>query len=308
MITEIAEHAGELNVSVNDLDNVASVSHDSTQAVNIAMDELATATMHNAENTQNANQHMNEMGNLIENIAADVEKLSVNADSMGQIEKTAGANLEEVITYINDTMDGVERIARQADVTNEAAQKIGSLVSLISSIAEETTLLSLNASIESARAGEFGKGFGVVASQIQKLADQSSESTSEIELSISQLLAESAKTVDVMAEVREVVAKQKAKIEETQGNFVILSKNVESSVESIKKIGSQASELNEHRSDMNSIITELSALSEENAASTQQTTATIAELDSTINQMATNSKVLNDISNTLKGRVDQFEV
>lgn len=308
MITEIAQNAGDLNTSVADIDHIAVISRDSTGAVNLAMDELASATMHNAENTQNANTHMNEMGTIIESISGDVRTLADNAKNMDAIEKTAGNNLDEVIRCIAATSEAVEKIARQADITNEAAQKIGTAVNLISSIAEETTLLSLNASIESARAGELGRGFGVVASQIQKLSDQSSESASDIETFVSELLAESSKTVAVMAEVKEIVAQQKTKIEETQGNFTILAQNVEDSVVSIQQIRKEAEELNKHRAEMNDIIAELSALSEENAASTQETTATIGELDSTISNMANNSKLLSDISQTLKSRVEQFEI
>ncbi len=308
IIGEIAGHTGELNDSVMDIDNIASVSRDSTSAVNQAMDELANATMHNAENTQNANIHMTEMGGLIESIANDVDSLTDNANSMDKIEKDAGRNLEEVTTYIQSTMEAFDRLAQQAEVTNEAAQKIGAAVNIISSIAEETTLLSLNASIESARAGELGRGFGVVASQIQKLADQSSESAADIEKSIGELLAESSKTVNVMAEVKETVAQQKIKIEETQANFEILARNVNESVASINAIKGQAKELRDHRGQMNDIIQELSALSEENAASTEETTATIGELDNTISNMANNSKTLSDISNTLKSRVDEFEI
>ena len=307
IIGEIASHTGELNNSVIDIDNIASVSRDSTSAVNQAMDELANATMHNAENTQNANMHMTEMSNLIENIANDVDSLTENANSMDRIEKDAGRNLAEVTDYIATTMEAFDRLSHQTEVTNEAAQKIGAAVNIISSIAEETTLLSLNASIESARAGELGRGFGVVASQIQKLADQSSESAADIERSIGELLSESSKTVNVMAEVKETVAQQKVKIEETQGNFDILARNVSESVSSINAIKGQTNELREHRGQMNDIIQELSALSEENAASTEETTATIGELDSTISNMANNSRTLSDISNTLKSRVDEFE-
>lgn len=308
IISEMARNTGELNQSVIDIDNIASSSHNSTSAVNQAMDELATATMHNAENTQSANMHMNEMSVLIEDIVQDVVVLTDNANSMDEIEKCAGRNLDEVTEYILSTMDAVERIVRQADITNDAAKRIGAAINIISSIAEETTLLSLNASIESARAGELGRGFGVVASQIQKLADQSSESAADIECSINELLSESSKTVTVMAEVKEIVAQQKAKIEETQGNFDILKKNISDSVDSINAIKGQTNSLKEHRGQMNSIIQELSALSEENAASTEETTATIGELDNTIANMATNSKVLSDISSTLKLRVDEFEL
>ncbi|MBE6015142.1 MAG: methyl-accepting chemotaxis protein [Lachnospiraceae bacterium] len=308
IISEIAQHTGQLNDSVADIDNIATVSRDSTGAVNQAMDELANATMHNAENTQNANMRMNEMSTLIENIANDVDSLAENASSMGAIEKSAGQNLDEVTDYIEVTMEAFEKLSHQAELTNEAAQKIGAAVNIIAAIAEETTLLSLNASIESARAGEMGRGFGVVASQIQKLADQSSESAADIERSISELLAESSKTVEVMSDVKETVNRQKNKIEETQGNFDILAKNVSESVESINEIRGIAGNLRDLRGQMSDIIQELSALSEENAASTEETTATIGELDSTIANMATNSKALSDISSNLRARVSEFQV
>ena len=102
------------------------------------------------------------------------------------------------------------------DQTNESAAKIQEVTSLISSIAEETNLLSLNASIEAARAGEAGRGFAVVAEEIGKLAEQSNQSAKQIEDIIAQLVADSSRSVKTMEAVREITSRQSEDIGKTE--------------------------------------------------------------------------------------------
>ena len=96
------------------------------------------------------------------------------------------------------TKDAIAMISEQTDDTNKSALEINEAISIISSIAEETNLLSLNASIEAARAGEQGKGFAVVAAQIQKLAEQSNDATDKISLIVKTLIDDSEKAVETM--------------------------------------------------------------------------------------------------------------
>lgn len=105
--------------------------------------------------------------------------------------------------------------------------KIRAAVDLITSIAEETNLLSLNASIEAARAGEQGRGFAVVAGQIQKLAEQSNESAGSIADIIGELLKDSENSVHIMEEVQEIMNEQQEKLQATRRQFMEVGDGIE---------------------------------------------------------------------------------
>lgn len=113
------------------------------------------------------------MGNMIEETNNEIEDLRNSARAM----RSAGENAMKILDELNkinqQTKDAISVIYEQTNTTNTSAMKIKEATDIITDIAEETNLLSLNASIEAARAGEQGRGFAVVASQIQKLAEQS---------------------------------------------------------------------------------------------------------------------------------------
>lgn len=104
------------------------------------------------------------------------------------------------------TTKAIDISGNQIKATNDSVQEIGEATKIITAIAEQTSLLALNASIEAARAGEAGKGFAVVADEIGKLADQSNTSAEQIRQTIDNLLEESEKSVEVMESVNVLVA------------------------------------------------------------------------------------------------------
>ena len=126
---------------------------------------------------------------------------------------------KKLLTYaglkaLEDELENLKGVKRR-----EIAQKIKEATTLIASIAEETNLLSLNASIEAARAGEQGRGFAVVASQIQKLAEQSNESASQIAEITSALIKDSTRAVETMQQVRDIMDEQSDKMTQTDEMF-----------------------------------------------------------------------------------------
>ena len=224
--------------------------------------------------------------------------------------KTAGDQSTNIINDLsrsNDkTMEAIARIGKQVNATNESANKISEAIEIITNIAEETNLLSLNASIEAARAGEQGRGFAVVANQIQKLAEQSNESAQIIAEIIKELLQDSEHTVTVMNEVQEIVNEQQAKLKQTKDQFNDVSHGIDSSRNETNGIKGQTTLCDSARGKVVDVITNLSAISEENAASTQQTTASMQELNATINLLAEEAAGLTKLSVELDEQIQFF--
>ena len=281
---------------------------ENTESVNKAMNEISNGAVSQAENTQNVTEKSIDIGDLIKLITDNLDNLDNSTEIISNAESEADKIINDSSTYNNITIDSVTRIAQQTEKTNEAVKKIKSAIELITDIADETNLLSLNASIEAARAGEAGKGFAVVAEEIQKLADQSNNSAKKIENSIEELLKESDRTISIMKEVEEAVNNQKIKITETKDKFEVVSNSVAKSAQDIHKISDEAVKLEGVKDSIIDIMQNLSAIAEENAASTEETTASMNELTNVIENVSKSSSTLKDLAEDLEKSVSIFKI
>ncbi|MDE7249710.1 MAG: methyl-accepting chemotaxis protein, partial [Lachnospiraceae bacterium] len=173
-IQEIAGNANHLLEASETLGDVAERTGGAMQEVTQAVNRISESSTEQAENSRNTSEHMRIMGSDITETASEVSMLDTNAAAMQKSSEKAVDTLAN-LRRINDEVERfIEEIRMQTNRTNDSVQQIYQATAFITSIAEETNLLSLNAAIEAARAGESGRGFAVVADQIQKLADQSS--------------------------------------------------------------------------------------------------------------------------------------
>ena len=273
-----------------------------------AVSEIASGAESQAEETQDATENVIVMGNMIEETVDELGNLSRSAESMQERGEAALKALRDLQATNEKTSESIDIIYEQTNVTNESAQKIKEATALITNIAEETNLLSLNASIEAARAGEQGRGFAVVAGQIQKLAEQSNESAKQIEEIIMSLLADSDKAVSTMEEVKVIMEQQSENVANTNTQVNSLLQDVEESLAGIEEVVGKTNKINDARSNVVDTVQNLSAIAQENAASSQQTSASVTEIRDIVVEIATNATDLKDISNRLEENMSMFEM
>ena len=278
------------------------------EQVDRAIGEIAEGATSQAADTQNATNHVLDMGKRISETNENVEHLTENANKMEKNGQIAKDTLKELENINAEVQSAIDVIYDQTNTTNDSANRISEAISLITSIAEETNLLALNASIEAARAGEQGRGFAVVASQIQSLAEQSNASAVQIGEYIGSLMKDSENAVATMEQVKVTMQKQCEMVERTDEVFVKVMDGIKKSREDVEKISNNTKVLDESRNNVVDIVQSLSAVSEEYAASTEETSASASQVSNTVQNIAEHLGDLQQIAIELKESVDKFKI
>jgi len=307
VVGQVKEESTYLNEASEGLAINTKETGEAVGQVERAVGEIADGANSQAEETQKATENIILIGTMVEETVGQVEKLSENAQAMQKAGDEAIETLKQLDNTNGKTKEAIDRIYAQTHTTNESALKIKEATTMIAEIAEETNLLSLNASIEAARAGEQGKGFAVVAAQIQKLAEQSNESARQIEEITDSLIRDSEVAVATMDAVRDIIAEQSANVEKTGTGFADVKTGIDSSIESVEMISSSMEKLDEARIRVVDVVQNLTAIAEENAASTEETSASVTEVTATIENMAEQAAGLREVAGKLNKSIDVFQ-
>lgn len=290
------------------LETMAAQTSSTTDEISNAVGDISKGAVSMAEDIESATGQISNMGAIIEKIADSVKELDNLSEQMHASDVEASRIINELSESNDKTTEAVKKIETSVYTTNESVTRIQDAVNLIASIASETSLLALNASIEAARAGDAGRGFAVVATQISKLSEDSAQSTKTIEDIIRQLTADSEASVQIVNEVNRIIAEQQQNLVQTKEKFAIVSDGIENSRKESSVISRQANECNSERGKVVDVIQNLSAVSEQNAASTQETTASMQELNATINLLAEAAGELKAMAQALEDDVSFFKL
>ncbi len=308
MLVEIHGEVSNINNYSGELNNMSVQASQSTNEVSMAVEDIARGATSQAEETENATRHVDDVREMIDGIVENIGILTKSSEEMGK----SGAEATKILGELNNsnlkTTDAIKKIAKQTEETNESVKSISQAAEVITSIAEETNLLALNASIEAARAGEHGKGFAVVADSIQKLAEQSNNSAREIMEIIGALIQESEKTVEIMKEVNAIVEEEGEKVGETKNIIGQVADEIKNSLSEIDAVNEKAGAIKAASAEISTVIQGLSAISEENAAATEETNASVEELNAMMQELSQQATSLSATADHVQELMAQFKI
>ncbi|MGN0429101.1 MAG: methyl-accepting chemotaxis protein [Acetatifactor sp.] len=308
IITKIAQSTDKLAFEADALGATANETNSTMKQVENAVSSITGNISEQAKTTKSTTENIVLMGEQIGVTSSEVGLLNQNADRMRQSSEQATTTIKQLRQINSEVEKSIETITAQINVTNDSAQRIRAATEMITSIAEETNLLSLNASIEAARAGENGRGFAIVATQIQKLAEQSNESSHMIEEITNDLINNAGETVDIMSKVHEIIDSQSHNMMETEKIVAEVMDGIGTSLEKIEQIESTTVLLEDSRNRIVQAVEGLSEIAQQNAANTQETCAQTIEVSNTFEQIEDSALQLKKIADVLSDTMKYFRL
>lgn len=269
----------------------------SVMQIDKTIQNIANTSNVQAQNAASAGESVAEMGNMIENTGEQVDALTNTTNTMSEASNQAKAILNELNENMKEVREAVKVVSGQTSQTHVSVQEVGKMTQVITDIANQTTLLSLNASIEAARAGEQGKGFAVVASEIQQLAEQSNNAATEIQDTLHKLWEDSDSSVATMNEVEKIIQEQDKKISNTNDIFQTVEDDIEHSICGIEEIKAKTQALNQTREKTVQVVQDVASSAQENAASTEETSAFTNQVTEKVSGIET---AMNNIQNVIQ--------
>lgn len=308
LLNKVDQISSLVQSSSDDVTKTSELLVASSDEIYNAMSEIESGTSSQAREAERCLEQMDGLSekiNVLTRNTSEIEAISHNTkDYVNQ-----GIDIiAKLSSRSKDTQDVTEAVIEGINKLNEESKTIEGIVEVISSISDQTSLLSLNASIEAARAGESGKGFAVVADEIRKLADESMQAVGGISDIINGINTQTEQTVETAMRAEQIVGAQQEALETTINLFNNINKYVEdlaSNLDDITKGIEQMSVAKEHTL---SAIQSISDVSDRSAASTSEVASTILNQLEAVKNLNGNAETLNHNSGDLLDAVTQFKL
>lgn len=308
LVKEISEASNIIyNGSENIANNLSSTSASISQ-ISATTQELASGATEQARCAENAVKLMDDLGSDIDNISSRVHSMHTLTNEVTEISNASLATIEALNEKTEENTNIIEEVKENIHSLNNSAYEIRDIIDIIGNISTQINLLSLNAAIESARAGEHGKGFAVVADEIRKLAEQSQLATKNIGLIVKVIQKKTDNTVLSMEKSSNFMIKLSEMIEKVGQSFIQIVLSQNEIYQSSKMIHELAENAKIKKSNVFEVILEVSAITEQSTEAIQQTSTSIEEHSSIIEEISSQSQELTALSDRLAYLIKKFEI
>lgn len=289
-IIDAADGTVVLNNGCNTLTTGVEQANTAMNQIVGAVNEIALGNQNIAEEISSAKLNIEEINTQASETTNGINNVIMDFDEANKVILYGKEALNKQHCYMDEISTLIENVLKAAEELEEKSKKVNLIADTIGSIAEQTNLLALNASIEAARAGEQGKGFVVVAEEVKKLAEASTNATDEVSTNTGAMKSAVENTRNYIDDVMKRIKSQEDIINNTDKSFNEISKKVSSIMVNTKQAGERMGKVNDKVYTLNSSMQKILGVAEETAASTEQSLASAEEQSKSIENI--NSMVL----------------
>lgn len=306
IVGKIRNSSDTMSSNSYELNDTSSQTLAANNEISKAVEDVAEGSTGMAASISKINENLLEMSNETKDINASVDEIKNQTVAVQDSSKIMNDKIKSMQDSSHKMDEGISAISKRIETVNTTVDKVSNIVSVIEEISSETNLLSLNASIEAARAGDAGKGFAVVAQEIRVLSDNTNTELENIKQIISSLVEECRYCVQASGTIVEDNAKQKEEIKAVLDEFGSLDEQIQKTAEKadeIEELVTAMIELNDYITKSSNSLTDVSAA---NAAATEEMNANIEELNAMMHGVSEMAEHMNNESDGLKEALSFF--
>lgn len=268
---EVGQLATALNRMVHNLKELINGIVLNSQSVAASSEQISASTQEIASTSTNQSAAATNITELFKELSLAIDSVASSAEEAAELSNDTVRTAREGGYVVETSLQGMQTVNHQMKQLEDDSSKIGDIIEVIDDIAEQTNLLALNAAIEAARAGEQGRGFAVVADEVRKLAERSSDATKEITKIIKVMQENTKQSVRAVAESVEQSSM-------TSQAFEQIIKMVNTSSLKVNEIAAACEEESAQAAEVMDSVQSIAASSEESAAASEETAATCQAL------------------------------
>lgn len=306
IVGRIRNSSDTMSSNSYELNDTSSQTLAANNEISKAVEDVAEGSTGMAASISKINENLLEMSNETKDINASVDEIKNQTAAVQDSSKIMNDKIKSMQDSSRKMDDGISAISKRIETVNTTVDKVSNIVSVIEEISSETNLLSLNASIEAARAGDAGKGFAVVAQEIRVLSDNTNTELENIKQIISSLVEECRYCVQASGTIVEDNAKQKEEIKAVLDEFGSLDEQIQKTAEKADEIEELVTAMIELNDDITKSSNSLTDVSAANAAATEEMNANIEELNAMMHGVSEMAGHMNDESDGLKEALSFF--
>lgn len=300
IVGRIRNSSDTMSANSNELNDTSSQTLAANNEISKAVEDVAEGSTGMAASISKINENLLEMSNETKDINASVDEIKNQTVAVQDSSKIMNDKIKSMQDSSHKMDEGISTISKRIETVNTTVDKVSNIVSVIEEISSETNLLSLNASIEAARAGDAGKGFAVVAQEIRVLSDNTNTELENIKQIISSLVEECRYCVQASGTIVEDNAKQKEEIKAVLDEFGSLDEQIQKTAEKADEIEELVTAMIELNDDITKSSNSLTDVSAANAAATEEMNANIEELNAMMHGVSEMAGHMNNESDGLK--------
>lgn len=306
IVGRIRNSSDTMSANSYELNDTSSQTLAANNEISKAVEDVAEGSTGMASSISKINENLEEMSRETKDINESVNEIKNQTAAVQDSSKIMNDKIKSMQDSSHKMDDGISAISKRIETVNTTVDKVSNIVSVIEEISSETNLLSLNASIEAARAGDAGKGFAVVAQEIRVLSDNTNTELENIKQIISSLVEECRYCVQASGTIVEDNAKQKEEIKAVLEEFSSLDEQIQRTAEKADEIEELVTAMIELNDDITKSSNSLTDVSAANAAATEEMNANIEELNAMMNGVSEMAGHMNDESDGLKEALSFF--